>query len=154
VITHNRVTIFHRHTRLPAPDSDCMLWDWVTDTHGYALLPIQNDRLYAHRFAYELWIGPIPPDHRVTRTCGHHLCVNPNHLMLTTRQQAPLAPGSRCPAARNAAKTHCRRGHEFTPANTYRKPGTNSRECRACHGISNAAYRDRLAARQQEATPA
>jgi hypothetical protein len=39
-------------------------------------------------------------------------------------------------AARNAAKTHCDHGHEFTPANTYRwtdpQTGWTRRYCRTC----------------------
>lgn len=29
-------------------------------------------------------------------------------------------------------KTHCKRGHEFTPENTYIVPGRGTRQCRAC----------------------
>lgn len=29
-------------------------------------------------------------------------------------------------------KTHCINGHEFTPENTYRRPDTGHRMCRAC----------------------
>jgi HNH endonuclease/NUMOD4 motif len=32
----------------------------------------------------------------------------------------------------NRLKTHCRRGHEFTPENTYIWPGNGQRQCRAC----------------------
>lgn len=28
--------------------------------------------------------------------------------------------------------THCKQGHEFTPENTYYRPGTTHRRCRAC----------------------
>jgi len=31
-----------------------------------------------------------------------------------------------------ALATHCAQGHEFTPANTYRRPDFGWRQCRAC----------------------
>jgi hypothetical protein len=42
----------------------------------------------------------------------------------------------------NAHKTHCIRGHEYTPANTYRKRG-GGRECRVCWPIR---YQQKVAA--------
>lgn len=32
----------------------------------------------------------------------------------------------------SASRTHCPRGHEYTPENTYSRPGTNWRECKQC----------------------
>lgn len=32
----------------------------------------------------------------------------------------------------NGLKTHCPRGHEYTPENTYVKPSTGHRDCRIC----------------------
>jgi hypothetical protein len=39
---------------------------------------------------------------------------------------------------RNASKTHCKRGHEFTPDNIYVPPGRNARLCRRCRAIRSA----------------
>lgn len=50
----------------------------------------------------------------------------------------------------NASKTHCKRGHEFTPENTYIKP--TGRECRACARIhAKNAWARRAARKAQEA---
>jgi hypothetical protein len=32
----------------------------------------------------------------------------------------------------NRRKTHCAKGHEYTPENTYIRPGTDHRHCRTC----------------------
>jgi len=42
----------------------------------------------------------------------------------------------------HAGKTHCKRGHEFTPANTRLRP--KGRECRECIRLRKRAYRKKL----------
>ena len=47
----------------------------------------------------------------------------------------PTGQARRSAAPRNAIKTHCKRGHEFTPENTavkVSKDGRTSRRCKAC----------------------
>lgn len=45
------------------------------------------------------------------------------------------------PAAVNAEATHCVNGHEFTEANTYRRPDKGARCCRRCKADREAARR-------------
>jgi hypothetical protein len=47
------------------------------------------------------------------------------------------------PGARGRAMTHCKRGHEFTPENTFVTVwrGKSMRRCLACHRIHNARQR-------------
>jgi hypothetical protein len=90
-----------------------------------------------HRLAYEMFVGQIPEgltlDHLCHTNdltcpggngCLHRRCVNPAHLEPVTRGENTSRGG-------NAIKTHCKRGHEFTPENTYMTPG-GARQCRAC----------------------
>jgi hypothetical protein len=42
----------------------------------------------------------------------------------------------------NKAKTHCIRGHEFTPENTYARP-KGERACKACASIQSRIWRDK-----------
>lgn len=46
----------------------------------------------------------------------------------------------------DANKTHCPQGHAYSAENTYIKPRTGHRECRACHRdqVNRANYRKRL----------
>lgn len=45
---------------------------------------------------------------------------------------------------RQASQTHCVNGHEFTPENTYIRPGTGHRTCRACHRARRLAAQPQL----------
>jgi hypothetical protein len=52
-------------------------WMWIGLTvRGYG----RYDHKRAHRWAYEIFKGPIPADHDIHHTCGIRLCVNPEHL--------------------------------------------------------------------------
>lgn len=111
----------------------CWLWTGKKQTDGYGQYTPTMDGIRrfwsAHRVAYELMVGPIPNGLQVDHLCRVRLCVNPDHLEAVTQTENVLRGVSF--AAVNADKTHCSRGHEFTPENTYRRPSGN-RDCRAC----------------------
>lgn len=113
-------------------ESGCWLWRSKINQAGYGMIwgGIELGReLRAHRVAYELHVGPIPDGLTIDHLCRVRHCVNPDHLQAVTRGTNVLR-GASGPAA-NARKTHCKRGHEFTPENTYvTKAGY--RNCRAC----------------------
>jgi len=63
----------------------CWLWTGsVTKSGGYGQLSIHNRPVRAHRFAYELIVGPIPEGLRVCHHCDVPRCVRPDHLFLGT----------------------------------------------------------------------
>ena len=116
-------------------DGDCWLWTGFIDRSGYGRSTFGERTLYIHRAAYELLVGPIPVGLTLDHLCRKRSCCNPDHLEpVTNAENMRRGTG---PAAINARKTHCKRGHEFTPENTYRDGGR--RVCRTCKSARDAA---------------
>jgi len=82
-------------------------------------------KLLAHRWIYEQVVGPIPAGLDLDHLCRNRWCVNPEHQEPVTRRENLLRGDT--VTARNAAKTHCSRGHLLPPY----EPG-KKRQCRRC----------------------
>ena len=64
-------------------------WIWQTGVMGnnkYGCFNHASKNLAAHRFSYELYVGPIPEGLHVLHKCDRPTCVNPDHLFLGTHQ--------------------------------------------------------------------
>jgi hypothetical protein len=59
-------------------------WDWKAGTNksGKGIYGKNQGSVLAHREAWELVNGPVPPGHDVKQSCENKLCVNPGHLYL------------------------------------------------------------------------
>ena len=123
------------------PDT-CWSWKGPTDPKGYGRLQVNGRWDYAHRVGYELLVGPIPRGLTLDHLCRNRRCVNPRHLEPISNRENILRGYSF--SATNHRKTHCHRGHEFTPENTRierQRGGRRSRRCRECaREASKAAY--------------
>lgn len=107
---------------------DC--WIWKGSSRGYYGQYQYKGRSYlAHRYVYELLVAPIPAGMTLDHLCRNRPCVNPDHLEVVSSRINILRGAS--PHAINARKTHCKRGHEFTPENTTFLKG-GGRRCRIC----------------------
>jgi hypothetical protein len=118
-------------------------WLWTASTRkGYGQFRLTpQTRVSAHRFAYELLVGPVPTgltlDH-LRDHCRSKACVKvvaddagPAHLEPVTSRENTLRGDG--PAARHARQETCIRDHPLTPENIYRPPSRpHVRQCRRC----------------------
>lgn len=97
-------------------------------------------RVKAHRWAWTAAHGWIPTGMELDHLCKTTLCVRPSHLEpVSTRENIRRGDA---PGPRAVRENTCKRGHPFTPDNTYVR-GDRWRECRICKRIANLAYKSR-----------
>jgi hypothetical protein len=114
-------------------DGGCWLWTDEPAANGYGYLGVggrAGRKIQAHRLAYELYIGPIPPGLDIDHLCRNRRCVNPWHLEAVDRRTNLLRGDT--VTARHAAATRCPQGHPYDDRNTRVYRG--KRQCRTCHG--------------------
>lgn len=63
-------------------ESGCWIWTGaIFPARGYGAFAGNGEQL-AHRFAWSLYVGPIPAGKHVLHRCDVPACVNPGHLFL------------------------------------------------------------------------
>jgi hypothetical protein len=71
-----------------AKGSGCWIWTGFWNCNGYGSIGVGNKKVVAaHRVAYELQVGPIPPGLWVLHKCDNPPCVRGDHLYAGTAQQ-------------------------------------------------------------------
>ncbi len=111
-------------------------WEWQASltTNGYGQIMVDKRKCYAHRIAYEVFVGEIPSDLEIDHLCCNKRCINPQHLETVTSRENTARHFNNWIDARSAS--HCKRGHEYTAANTLKRPN-GGRACRTCSVVSN-----------------
>jgi len=63
------------------PDGECWRWIGTRTPKGYGQMhATKGQRVYAHRWAYERFVGPIAAALVIDHLCRNTSCVNPAHL--------------------------------------------------------------------------
>jgi hypothetical protein len=116
---------FHEKVRRD-PVTGCWLWQGASmpqptnpgNRYGYVW---DDDRMvYAHRRAYELFIGSIPAGLTIDHLCRTTLCVNPQHLEAVPHLiNVQRGNGQRHIPVRGSKPGTCKRGHPWIEPNTY-----------------------------------
>jgi hypothetical protein len=125
---------------------DCWPWTGHVGRDGYGIFYDGERQLKAHRFSFALHVRPLEPGEQVDHTCHtracklgpdcpHRRCQRPDHLEAVS-QSENTRRGNNC----FRDQTHCKRGHEFTAANT-RVSDAGSRVCIRCR---RDYYRERM----------
>ena len=136
---------------IPEPNSGC--WIWLGDIinsgtnrqrpygrltgHGYK-------EVLAHRLSYESYKGKIPKPLEIHHICNVPLCVNPDHLEITTHKQNISF----------SLRDTCKFGHPLSDDNLMpRLAGYRSgeRRCRICYIRRADLYRNKKRKRLYEA---
>lgn len=116
-------------------------WLWTAGLlqgSGYGRFWLHGRTQPAHRVAYEHFVGPISDDLTIDHLCRVRSCCNPTHL-----EPVPMGVNllrGQGWAAKNARKTHCPRGHEYTPGNTRITSRSGRRVCRTCKRAAVALW--------------
>lgn len=98
-----------------------------------------------HILMARTFLGPRPAGLQVCHNDGnghHNRITNLRYDTQSNNELDKVLHGTHPEASR----THCARGHEFTPENTWlrvTKKGGPNRKCKKCHNINIAAYRAR-----------
>ncbi|KKN82050.1 hypothetical protein LCGC14_0313170 [marine sediment metagenome] len=120
--------------------TQCWNWQGTITNKGYAQFTVgsrtDNTRgaEFVHRFAYAYFKSPIPIGLTIDHLCRNHACVNPSHLEAVSDRENILRGMG--PAALNARREYCQRGHAY-------QVEEGRRWCQICKNEQGRGWRKR-----------
>lgn len=115
-------------------------WEWIGTVNGEGygvLVHHEMGNVLAHRLALHIVGRPVPEELTVDHLCRNPSCVNPDHLEPAFGTSNTMRGNGYY--AKNARKTHCNHGHEYSADNTIMRHVRRSsgfegwtRVCRTC----------------------
>ena len=127
----------------------CWIWTASKNDRGYGYFRYNGKMGKAYRFSYEFHKGPIPEDRELDHLCRNPSCVNPDHLEAVTgienQRRSPISL-----LTTEIQKTHCPKGHPYTPENIYTEKAGKARRCKICKLASNKLIAGRNIEKQRE----
>jgi hypothetical protein len=106
---------------------DCWLWTGRIPSNGYGIYTMTDREkprtVMAHRFAYELLVGPIPEGLDIDHLCKVRRCVRPAHLEPVTHLENM-----------RRSRLFCAKGHKLSETRRVWKSG------RSCCGVCYAEF--------------
>lgn len=115
--------------------TECWEWGGTKYKNGYGRIWWDNQDRLAHRVAWEMAEGPIPPGLYVLHGCDNPGCVNVEHLRLGDQTENMKDKFDRGRDGRR--RGYCKQGHALTPDNVYRQP--RGVQCKTCSKARSAA---------------
>lgn len=123
-------------------NTPCWLWIGGLEKEGYGITFWFKSQQRVHRLLFAWLVHPIPKGTKygeLDHLCRQRACCNPSHLEFVSSRINVLRGDG--PPAKNARKTHCKRGHELNGDNLIFRRGM--RQCRTCAKQWYIDYRDR-----------